>query len=275
MLALLRPLLPLFEDLLTAGTYVDLHIHVHYTRAGFAPAVLTTAPLTALPAGLTLAAGRPKLPVVLADVLERATTLNFHGKGAAGWKKSQGVVVGVCGPLALGEQVRDVVRGVDRKSVKAAGGIEIHEEYVSCSFVGCGSRKYLTGWFVFFLQSVWVVTICVSSPHTLPLSTRDSSRIHSFSRTTHTYTDIPHPQQQAYPTYYSYSPIYIVILFSTSPTRLAPVSTDSSLTSRPVVDPPVTSLHVDHDARAGCAVLLRSIHPSQSLSCLGSWLSLR
>ncbi|THH20120.1 hypothetical protein EUX98_g8647 [Antrodiella citrinella] len=55
---LLRPLLPLFTDLLTSGTYVDLRIHVHYTRAGFSPTVLTTAPLNALPPRLTLEAGR-------------------------------------------------------------------------------------------------------------------------------------------------------------------------------------------------------------------------
>ncbi|TCD60527.1 hypothetical protein EIP91_009935 [Steccherinum ochraceum] len=80
------------------------------------------------PTGLTLEAGRPKLATVLSGVLDRATTLSFQGKGSAGWKKSEGVVVGVCGPLSLADQVRNVVRSVDRKRMKAAGGIEIHEE---------------------------------------------------------------------------------------------------------------------------------------------------
>ncbi|KAH8078725.1 iron reductase [Cristinia sonorae] len=125
---LLRPLLPLFSDLLTTRTYADLCIHVHYTRAGFDPTVLKSGPLTSLPPNLTLNAGRPKLASVLSGVLERATALNFQGKGTAGWKKSQGVVVGVCGPLSLGDEVRSVVRGVERRTLKAAGGIEIHEE---------------------------------------------------------------------------------------------------------------------------------------------------
>ena len=110
---------------------------MHYTRAGFDPTVLTSPPLAShlLPPNLTLPTGRPKLAAVLSGVLDRAKALKFQGKGTAGWKKSQGVVVGVCGPLALGDEVRTVVRGVDRKRMKAAGGIEIHEEYVSLVFI--------------------------------------------------------------------------------------------------------------------------------------------
>ena len=47
----------------------------------------------------------------------------------------------MCGPLSLGDQVRSVVRGVDRKRMKAAGGIEIHDEYVM--------------WFVFEMFFIW------------------------------------------------------------------------------------------------------------------------
>ena len=41
-----------------------------------------------------------------------------------------GVIVGVCGPSGLGDEVRKAVAGFDPASRKRVGGIELHEECV-------------------------------------------------------------------------------------------------------------------------------------------------
>lgn len=58
--------------------------------------------------------GRPKIDKILESVLERTS--------------SHGVVVGVCGPVGLGERVRSAVGSVNSARCREVGGIELCEE---------------------------------------------------------------------------------------------------------------------------------------------------
>lgn len=120
----LKPLLPLFTQLLTdsRSTYTTFRISVFYTRALASPEAMKA--FERLPLGLTISPGRPRLNKLLEGVADRTA-------GSGGMDGLTGVVVGVCGPPALGSSVEKTVRGLDRQRRSAVGGVELHEEYVS------------------------------------------------------------------------------------------------------------------------------------------------
>lgn len=116
----LTPLLPQFTALLQQSTYTPLRISVHYTRAA------DTLPSKAsLPPGVTLTAGRPRIGKILDAVIQR--TLSY-GSGVKASMDITGVIVGVCGPVGLGDEVTQVVSSIDASRRWAVGGIEMHEE---------------------------------------------------------------------------------------------------------------------------------------------------
>ncbi|KAG9311375.1 ferric reductase like transmembrane component-domain-containing protein [Chiua virens] len=78
-----------------------------------------------LPPGLTLTAGRPRIAKVLDAVIARAVS---YGSGVKAYMDITGVIVCVCGPVGLGDEVAEVVSEVDPGRRWAVGGIEIHEE---------------------------------------------------------------------------------------------------------------------------------------------------
>ncbi|QRV87155.1 Ferric reductase like transmembrane component [Ceratobasidium sp. AG-Ba] len=112
------PLLPVFAALLSRASSVhtlSMRVTIHYTRAS------TTLPsnLSSLVQdSLTFAAGRPNVASVVDDVVRKTAM-----QGTAG-----GVVVGVCGPQALVEDVWKAERAVGGEMRKACGGVEVHEE---------------------------------------------------------------------------------------------------------------------------------------------------
>lgn len=119
-LAALTPLVPQFAALIQQSIYAPLRISVHYTRAS------DNAPRKDfLPPGLTLSAGRPKLGKVLDAVISRAVS---YGSGVKASMDITGVVVGVCGPVGMGDEVAQVISQVDAGRRWAVGGIEMHEE---------------------------------------------------------------------------------------------------------------------------------------------------
>ncbi|KAI0746323.1 incomplete iron reductase [Daedaleopsis nitida] len=125
----LTPLIPLFSALVAQSHegYASLRISVFYTRAPSRPEVLKT--FRNLPPGLTLSPTRPKLPQVLKGVVDRSTALFSGGRERKrGGGGLTGVIVGVCGPSGLGDEVRKAVAGFDADSRKRVGGIELHEE---------------------------------------------------------------------------------------------------------------------------------------------------
>ena len=121
----MKPLLPLFTQLLTdsRSTYTTLRISVFYTRALASPDAMKA--FERLPLGLTINPGRPRLHKLLEGVADRTA-------GSGGMDGLTGVVVGVCGPPALGSSVEKAVRGLDRQRRSAVGGVELHEECVLC-----------------------------------------------------------------------------------------------------------------------------------------------
>lgn len=113
------PLLPVFAALLARASTIHtlaMRITIHYTRA----ASSLPANLSALVGHDRIAfeAGRPKLTQVVDEVVRRTAV-----HGSAG-----GVVVGVCGPQPLVEDVWRAERAVGSEMRSAVGGVEVHEE---------------------------------------------------------------------------------------------------------------------------------------------------
>ena len=129
--AAILPLLGLFNQLLRQTTskryYTSLQVTICYTRcfANPPPHVLKVLQ-TQLPLGLRVTPGRPKLQSTLNSVVDRACQL-FHG-GKEDQGAPAGVLVTVCGPQGLSEDVRKAVRGVEPQRRRAAGGVELHDE---------------------------------------------------------------------------------------------------------------------------------------------------
>ncbi|KAF9239996.1 hypothetical protein BU15DRAFT_61629 [Melanogaster broomeanus] len=101
------------------STRAPLKISVHYTRAADVPPAKDFLP------GLTLTAGRPRIAKVLDAVIARAVS---YGYGVKAGMDITGVVVGVCGPVGLGDEVSQAVSAVDPGRRWAVGGIEMYEE---------------------------------------------------------------------------------------------------------------------------------------------------
>lgn len=118
--ASLTPLVPQLAALIQQSIYAPLKISVHYTRASDNPPGKDF-----LPPGLTLTAGRPKIANVLDAVMSRAVSYGSNVKASL---DITGVVVGVCGPTGLGDDVAQVISQVDARRRWAVGGIEMHEE---------------------------------------------------------------------------------------------------------------------------------------------------
>ncbi|TFY64102.1 hypothetical protein EVJ58_g2857 [Rhodofomes roseus] len=118
----LKPLLPLFSQLLSdaRSTYTTLRISVYYTRALTSPDALKMFERLP-PRADPLPPAAPRLQKLLEGVADRTA-------GSGGVDGVTGVVVGVCGPPALGETVGRTVRSLDRKRRKAVGGVELHSE---------------------------------------------------------------------------------------------------------------------------------------------------
>jgi len=109
--------------------FTPVRISVHYTRA----------PLVKLPfrshSGLSVNTGRPRIINVLDAAINRAVSL---GAGAKDSEPITGLLVVVCGPVGLGDEVANAVGSVEPTRRNQVGGIEMHEEYVCfCPFFHC------------------------------------------------------------------------------------------------------------------------------------------
>lgn len=122
--ASLVPLLPLLTALTQESVFTPIRISVFYTRA---PTGKSPLPDTMYVPGLTLAPGRPRIAKVLDAAICRAVSLGSGEKDSVG---ISGLVVGVCGPAGIGEDVVKAVGAVEAFRRDQVGGIEIHEEYV-------------------------------------------------------------------------------------------------------------------------------------------------
>ena len=125
------PLLHHFSFLLAQSNsklyYTSLQISVSYTRCFANPPEHVLRILQHdLPRGLRVTPGRPKLQSALGGVVDRACHL-FHG-GHENHGAPSGVLVTVCGPQGLAEDVRKAVRDLEPERRKRVGGVELHDE---------------------------------------------------------------------------------------------------------------------------------------------------
>lgn len=114
--ASLVPLIPQFSAMMQQSAYASLTISVHYTKA----VVEKIRIHNGVHPGLSLNAGRPRFINAIESTVSRAVS--------AGSGEQCGLLVGVCGPGALADDVSKAVGLVDPTKRDAIGGIEIHEE---------------------------------------------------------------------------------------------------------------------------------------------------
>lgn len=100
---------------------ISLRISVHYTRARVGKVDIADF----FHPDMTLRAGRPSIASV---VDEMALSMPTMQKSATDRDWNQGLLVGVCGPVALADDVAQAVGKVEPPLRNQIGGIEIHEE---------------------------------------------------------------------------------------------------------------------------------------------------
>ncbi|KAF8154708.1 hypothetical protein B0H34DRAFT_717545 [Crassisporium funariophilum] len=121
--ACLVPLLPTLTSLIQQSVFTHVRISVFYTRAPTGK--FPFAPTEFFQPGLTLAPGRPRISKVLDAAIARAVSL---GSGSKDDEGITGMVVAVCGPVSLADDVVGAVGSVEPLRRDQVGGIEIHEE---------------------------------------------------------------------------------------------------------------------------------------------------
>lgn len=119
-------MIPTFAALLQQVAFADLQISVHYTRASTFNVKKVYAHL---PPQLTITPGRPKIASVIESAIDHACKL-FTPSGLEHHASDRlsGVLVGVCGPLGLGEEVRRAVGAIEPRRFRNVGGVEVVEE---------------------------------------------------------------------------------------------------------------------------------------------------
>jgi hypothetical protein len=132
-IAALNPMLPQFSSFIQNSGRMDVRISVHYTKATLTDVEIIQ---DSLPTGITLSVGRPIISNIIESVIDRTCTK------VGLYDVRSGIIVGVCGPVALGEQVRKVVGAVESTRRLAVGGIELCEELVLHDDV-CGTNAYM------------------------------------------------------------------------------------------------------------------------------------
>lgn len=119
-------MIPTFAALLQQAVSVKLQISVHYTRASTFNARKAYAHL---PLQLSVTAGRPRISSMIDTAIDHACKLfTPNGQEHYASDKLSGILVGVCGPLGLGEEVRKAVSSIDPSRFQKVGGIEVIEE---------------------------------------------------------------------------------------------------------------------------------------------------
>ncbi|KAJ7793934.1 hypothetical protein B0H14DRAFT_3558649 [Mycena olivaceomarginata] len=113
----LQPLIPQFGAMIHHSTNARLTISVHYTRA-----VMGELRFSGLQPGVTLTPGRPRLVAAMEGTIAHAVST------AGGTEVRSGLLVGVCGPVGLADDVSKAVEVVEPAKRDQIGGIEIHEE---------------------------------------------------------------------------------------------------------------------------------------------------
>ncbi|KIY69433.1 hypothetical protein CYLTODRAFT_488935 [Cylindrobasidium torrendii FP15055 ss-10] len=120
--AALVPFVPKLSALIQTSVFTPLRISVFYTRAvtGKFPF-----PKDFFQPGLTLSPGRPKISTMLESTISKTVTL---GAGVKDHEANTGMLVGICGPLSLADNVAAEVGKIDPTRRDQVGGVEMIEE---------------------------------------------------------------------------------------------------------------------------------------------------
>jgi len=110
-------MLPTFEALVQQAPLTSVRVSVYYTRAS--PGDDPNKLFGYLPSNIALSPGRPRLPNILNEVICNTCAMTPFPSG---------LFVGVCGPLSLGEQVRQAVGEIELGCCEVVGGVELCEE---------------------------------------------------------------------------------------------------------------------------------------------------
>ncbi|KAL1671523.1 ferric reductase like transmembrane component-domain-containing protein [Schizophyllum commune] len=118
----IAPLLPELTALLHSARHATVNISIHYTRVSAAGAAAIHE--ATIPRGMHIHVGRPHTKHALDNII----TNTVYGAGERNTEPHCGVLVGVCGPVALADDVRKTVSWIDPKKRDLVGGVEVHEE---------------------------------------------------------------------------------------------------------------------------------------------------
>lgn len=121
-LGAIAPLLPELTALLHSARHATVNISIHYTRVSAAGAAAIHE--ATIPRGMHIHVGRPHTKHALDNII----TNTVYGAGERNTEPRCGVLVGVCGPVALADDVRKTVSWIDPKKRDLVGGVEVHEE---------------------------------------------------------------------------------------------------------------------------------------------------
>ena len=106
---------------------LSVSISIFYTRISRSPPNRLSCLEKFKHANLSFNANRPNLSKILETVIDRSVQL--RGLGACKDEEpNQGMIVGVCGPTGLGDDVVKSVGKIPWAKRHAIGGVEIHEE---------------------------------------------------------------------------------------------------------------------------------------------------
>lgn len=100
---------------------ISLKISVHYIRSLLPSLTENVKPMDGLPKAMRLEAGRPVFSEMIEGFVDKTDALARERTGLSG------VVVGVCGPKALADDVVKAELSV-AKARKSVGGVEVVQE---------------------------------------------------------------------------------------------------------------------------------------------------
>lgn len=123
----LVPVLPRMQALAMESQFASVRVSVFYTRAPVGKFPFSEE-FFKNPSRFNLSPGRPKVGKILDGVMNRCVGLGSALTREKEEERNSGVIVAVCGPSALGDDVVKEVHRVDPKRRDLLGGVEVYEE---------------------------------------------------------------------------------------------------------------------------------------------------
>lgn len=123
----LIPVLPRLQALALESQYANVRVSVFYTRAPVGKPAFSE-DFFNNPSRFNLSPGRPKIGKILETTVNRCVGLGSALTREKEEEKNCGVIVAVCGPPALADDVTREVHKVEPRRRDQVGGVEVYEE---------------------------------------------------------------------------------------------------------------------------------------------------